>query len=343
MDLALEQLSALAYYVIDPNKRLFIGYIVGALVFAGFVYFRNAKRNSSFLGFFRYVFPKKLWLHRSAKLDYQLFIVNRLLRALLWAPIVITMVPMALGLTDILEYMFGSIEPITSNSTVVIGSFTLLLFILDDFTRFILHYAMHKIPFLWQFHKVHHSAIVMTPITVYRSHPLESFLYATRMAIAQGTAVGVSYYLYGPQLSMLDILGANVFIFAFNVMGSNLRHSHVRWHWPTPIERWFISPVQHQIHHSIDKQHYDKNFGTALAVWDRLFGCLVLSKGIERIRYGLGSREKTHASLIDAYLRPLNAMLSFSKQSMAERSVTMQPMYNEEKQASVKRDTNTSK
>ena len=107
------------------------------------------------------------------------------------------------------------------------------------------------VPFLWEFHKVHHSALVLTPMTVYRSHPVESFFYATRMAIAQGCAVGLCYFLFGPTLSMADILGANVFIFAFNVMGSNLRHSHVKWSWGKHIEKWFISPLQHQIHHII--------------------------------------------------------------------------------------------
>jgi hypothetical protein len=70
----------------------------------------------------------------------------------------------------------------------------------------------------------------MTPMTIYRSHPFESYLYACRMALSQGIAVGIGYYLFGPTLSMYDLLGANIFVFTFNVMGSNLRHSHLWWY-----------------------------------------------------------------------------------------------------------------
>ena len=60
--------------------------------------------------------------------------------------------------------------------------------------------------------------------------------------------------------------------------GSNLRHSHINikyWKW---LEYIFISPAQHQLHHSIAQEHYDKNFGAALAIWDWLFGSLHLSE-----------------------------------------------------------------
>ena len=66
-------------------------------------------------------------------------------------------------------------------------------------------------------------------------------------------------------------------------MGSNLRHSHVGiqyWKW---VEYIFISPAQHQLHHSIAKEHHDKNFGAALAIWDWLFGSLHHSVDFETL------------------------------------------------------------
>lgn len=313
------ELLALAHYVIDPNKRLFIGYILGALVFAFFVYVARTHSTSNDKSFIHFVFNPRVWLHRSAVVDYQLFIANRLVRAFLWAPLILTMVPIALGLSDALEWMFGKIDPVTTNETIVIFCFTLALFVVDDFTRFLLHYLMHKIPFLWEFHKVHHSAEVLTPFTVYRSHPVESFLYASRMGLAQGCAVGFCYYFFGPTLSMADILGANVFVFAFNVMGSNLRHSHVKWQWGSHIEKWLISPLQHQIHHSRQVRFHDKNFGTALAVWDRLFGTLVLSGKTRFLVFGIDT-EASHTSLYDAYVRPFKGCKKLlSKQKAKEK------------------------
>lgn len=295
------ELIAIALYVTDPNKRLFIGYILGALLFAYVIYVTQKAKTT--VGFWRFVLNPRVWLHKSAVLDYQLFVVNRIVRALLWAPVIVTMVPIALFTTDLLEWCFGKLQPVTDNAIMISLTFTFILFVLDDFTRFLLHYFMHKIPVLWEFHKVHHSAEVLTPFTVYRSHPLESFLYATRMALAQGAAVGLSYYMFGPTLSMTDILGANVFIFAFNVMGSNLRHSHIKWQWGERIEKWLISPLQHQIHHSRQVRFHDKNFGTALAVWDRLFGTLVISGKTKFLVFGIDT-EASHTSILDAYVRP---------------------------------------
>lgn len=295
------------YYLLDPNKRLFIGYLIGAVVFAFFVYFAHHRHIQNNRGFFYYLLNPRVWFHKSALLDYQLFVINRLIRAFLWAPLVLTMVPVAIGISDGLEWLFGTKQLLTVDGNLVIFIFTLVLFLFDDFTRFLLHYALHKFPFLWEFHKVHHSALVLTPLTVYRSHPVESFLYACRMGVAQGCAVGLCYFLFGPTLSMADILGANVFIFLFNVMGSNLRHSHVKWRWGNMIERWFISPLQHQIHHSRQVRFHDKNFGTALAVWDRLFGTLVLSGNTQFLVFGLDKKEASHSSLLDAYARPFIA------------------------------------
>lgn len=303
------ELLEILNYLMDPNKRLFVGYIVGAALFALLVYVTQQRKLKNDKGFIYYLLNPKVWLHKSAMLDYQLFIVNRLVRAFLWAPLILTMVPIAIGLSDALEWLFGIKQVFNNieNSAMVIFVFTLVLFLFDDFTRFLLHYLLHKVPWLWEFHKVHHSAKVLTPMTVYRSHPVESFLYACRMGLAQGCAVGVCYFLFGPTLSMADILGANVFIFAFNIMGSNLRHSHVKWRWGDAIERWFISPVQHQIHHSRQVKFHDKNFGTALAIWDRLFGTLVLSGNTRFLLFGLDQKEPSHRSVLDAYARPFIA------------------------------------
>lgn len=301
------EIIELARFLIDPNKRLFIGYVLGAVVFASFVFFVQRKSVNTDKNFLLFLLNPRIWLHKSAILDYQLFIINRIIRAFLWAPMVLTMVPIAIGLSDALEWLFGLDRVFQTDDTIVIAAFTLVLFLFDDFSRFLLHYLMHKVPLLWEFHKVHHSALVLTPMTVYRSHPIESFLYASRMGLAQGCAVGVCYFLFGPTLSMADILGANMFIFIFNVMGSNLRHSHVQWRWNRHVEKWFISPMQHQIHHSRQVKFHDKNFGTAIALWDRMFGTLELSGTTTFLVFGLDKKESSHSSVVDAYLRPFKA------------------------------------
>ena len=214
------------------------------------------------------------------------------------------MVPIALGLSNLLESSFGTFEPFKLAHWQIVAIFTSALFLVDDFTRFFLHWMLHKVPFLWEFHKVHHSAKVLTPFTIYRSHPVESYFYACRMAIVQGAVVGVGYYFFGATLSMYDVLGANLFVFIFNLFGSNLRHSHIWLSWGDKIESIFISPAQHQIHHSDNPIHFDRNLGSALSLWDQLFGTLIKASQVDKISFGAGQYDAGHNSIAAIYLKP---------------------------------------
>ena len=309
VDLLSESILSLPGYLVDANKRIFGIYLVSAILLAIPAYLVQ-KKNFKLGAFWGYLFNKKIWFHASARLDYKLFLVNRVLKVLLWAPIVLTMVPIAIGFSDLLDSLFGKITPVTHNSIIIISMFTLILFLLDDLTRFLLHLALHKIPILWDFHKLHHSAKVMTPMTIFRSHPFESYLYACRMALTQGLAVGIGYYFFGATLSMFDVFGANIFVFVFNVMGANLRHSHVWWSWGDKIESWFISPAQHQVHHSDKPEHFDRNLGSTLAIWDRIIGTLIRSSNVGKIRFGVGAGDPGHQSMYQAYVKPFKDNLA---------------------------------
>jgi len=169
--------------------------------------------------------------------------------------------------------------------------YTGFLFVIDDFARFFLHFLMHKIPALWAFHKVHHSAEHLTPFTVLRTHPIEGILFSVRGALVQGFCIALFTYLFGNQFSLVTVFSANIIVFAFNVLGSNLRHSHVyipyfRW-----LEKWIISPAQHQIHHSVLPKHFDKNMGVVLSTWDRIFGTLYLSDRTAPKQYGINEKQ----------------------------------------------------
>lgn len=299
-----QDLSALPTYLIDANKRIYIPYLLSAIVMAFFVYAQIEKSKSS-KGFLRFLFPKDVWLCKSAKLDYTLLITNKIIKAASFTPIVLTMVPVALATTDFLEWLFGAPLLLNLPAAAVITFFTVLLFLLDDFTRYILHLLLHKVPFLWEFHKVHHSAKVLTPFTIYRTHPVESYLYACRMAVTQGVAVGIGYHLFGTTLSMYDILGANVFVFLFNILGANLRHSHIWFSWGDKLENWFISPAQHQVHHSDNPAHFDTNLGSALAIWDRIGGSLIKASEAGKVTIGVGKYDARHDSLMAIYWLPL--------------------------------------
>lgn len=260
----------LAMDLFNANKRVYWLYLLASLALGlGVLIIKayQADKTKPLTGCIAAVFNLKIWWHQSARADYKLILINRLIKAAFVTPFLFASFPIAIFIYDSFSGLKGPAN-LVSHSNLQLFYFTLILFLLDDFTRFALHYALHKVPALWRFHQIHHSAQVLTPLTVFRTHPVESALYAMRMTLVQGIAVGVGMLMFGPGLSMLDILGANLFIFAFNILGANLRHSHIWLSWGKRIEYIFISPAQHQLHHSHNPAHFDCNFGSCLAVWD---------------------------------------------------------------------------
>ena len=81
----------------------------------------------------------------------------------------------------------------------------LLLLPRDDFSRFLVHKALHRIPVLWSIHKVHHSAEYLTPFTVYRTHPLEGVIFAFRSIIVQAITISSFVFLFGGKIDLITI------------------------------------------------------------------------------------------------------------------------------------------
>ena len=158
---------------------------------------------------------------------------------------------------------------------------------------------------LWCFHKVHHTAETLTPLTVYRTHPVEGVLFALRAALVQGVAVGAFVFFFGDRAEFVTVLGANVFLFLFNAAGSNLRHSHVWISYGPAVEKILISPAQHQIHHSTASAEGNSNYGSVLAIWDWMGGSLIQAKEARPARFGLCDNNASSHDLKTVYLTPL--------------------------------------
>lgn len=290
---------------ISAGSRVFVLYLLGATVMAYWLYRRSYQANQEGKpGFLAYLFPKSQWLHQSARTDYKLFVINKLLWFPLLLPFALSLTTSFLLISGALDAVLGLREPLIIAPWLLTLSFTVALFVMDDLSRFILHWALHKVSWLWEFHKIHHSAETLTPFTIFRSHPVENFLYSCRSGLSQGIVIAIFYRYFGDALSAVDILGANLFTFLFNMAGSNLRHSHIWLSWGPKVERWLISPAQHQVHHGSDARYFDKNFGAFLAIWDRFAGTLVLAPK-ERIRIdGLKESAVHNASLVALYSDP---------------------------------------
>lgn len=285
MDLA-QLLLSLPFW--HTESRLFWLFILTSLLLAvGYLLLTR----QPVLAELKQAFGWSIWFHPSSRLDYVWFLLNGLLRLLLLIPILGSSFLFALWINRQLYFLFGQGDFFSLPAVWVMLLFTVVLFVVEDFSRFLLHFAYHKIPLLWRFHAVHHSAEVMTPITLFRIHSLEMLINYCRDIVVIGLVSGLFLYLFKGAISGFDIMGVGALGFLMSALGSNLRHSQL-WLSFGALEKFFISPAQHQIHHSASPEHYDRNFGTWLSIWDRLFNSLVLSKGQkDKVRFGLNDAE----------------------------------------------------
>ena len=294
-----EAISMTLSYFVNTEKRVHILYLFSSIFLAFFVY-KKSEINTSFL---KYLFPKKIWVSKSAFVDYSLFCFNSLIKIVFIAPHVIIGFYIAFYVNEFLLLLFG-VTNYTLGVWQTIVLYTISLTIIGDFFSYIVHALMHKVPFLWEFHKIHHSATSLNPITQYRIHPVELIINNLRSVIVFGLVTGFFDYLSSHTVDRLLFLGANVFHFIFLLFGANLRHSHVKLSYPKILEFIFISPLQHQIHHSNNPIHFNKNMGSKFALWDWFFGTLILSKNVGKLRFGIGKESVNHDNLYKTVLAP---------------------------------------
>ncbi len=265
----------------DSSKRFFWGNLLGAILLL-LVIPGNNKRER-----FRRLFSRKIWFHPSSRADMKIIGINTVLRAILFPASILSATAFAALISLLLKYAFGPSALPSIPPTLMAIAFSLCLFLTDDFARFYMHYLQHKYPWLWAFHQTHHSALVLTPLTLLRTHPVEIVQARLRNAVTYGLVIGVFFYFAGESVSAWDVLGTEVMGFAFNFLGANLRHSEVWLHFGR-FEPYFVSPAAHQLHHSIDEAHYDKNFGVCLTWWDRLFGTYMDPRTVEeKLSFGI--------------------------------------------------------
>ncbi|MHA3977311.1 sterol desaturase family protein [Halovulum sp. GXIMD14794] len=291
----------------DLRNRLSYIYLGTALLVACAVYIQAQIRAGSarIAGLTRWLLPKDILLHPSAQADYAYYVVNKFMHGAFYGSAILGSHITYDMLMPVLERNFGpsptGVEPSVLGTVVV----TLLIVMATDAALWLGHYLFHKIPILWEFHKVHHSAEVMTPITAARMHPVEEIFDATLAAIVLGATVATIDYIMGDGMRVLSLLDLNIVTALFFLAAFNLRHSHVWVRYPTWLQHILVCPAQHQIHHSRARKHWDKNMGFIFAFWDWGAGTLYAPREKEEITFGLGTEEDgTWRSVKTLYFRP---------------------------------------
>lgn len=295
-------------YPVDWNERIFIGYLLTAFLFAIVVYhdLRRRMPETAKRGFFGYLFPKEVYLHPSAIADYKFYLIDRIVFALMLPPVLVYIWPVTQAVNGYLAATFGPVShPPALEPWAMMLAITVIQALVNDFLLYAVHLLFHKVPTLWEFHKVHHSSEVLTPISAYRMHPVEVVLTMNATALGAGLAFGIFDYWSNAAPPVYALFGVSIVQFIFYVFAFNLRHSHVPLGYGPWLSRLFVSPWMHQVHHSREARHIDKNMGFVFAFWDWMFGTLYVPQRGETYQLGLSDGEHTQFHSVGAlYFRP---------------------------------------
>jgi sterol desaturase/sphingolipid hydroxylase (fatty acid hydroxylase superfamily) len=292
----------------DPNNRIFGLYIATSLLAAFLVHRAARRRGAGERSFLRFLFPEHVWRHPSAWLDLRYFFFHMLVGHFLLLGLSAWAAALAFGVVtgDLsVQSQLRRSGAFSAADLAVATGYMFLAFAVIDFVNWGIHYLQHKVPLLWQFHKVHHSAEVMHPLSNFREHPVDNFTYYLVTGLAYGAVNGVAVNVFGYLPSFPSLLGVPLLMLAFNLLAYNLRHSHVWLRWPGRWSMVLPSPAHHHVHHSCHPDHIDKNFAFMFPVWDVIFGTYCLPEDNRDVRFGIGEGKAAElASCLQLYLVP---------------------------------------
>lgn len=274
------------------------------------VAYLKIEEHKSVLDFLSFAFPKEVIMHPSARADVLFWITKRAIMPFFLIPFGFGFVAaMAYGTNQLVGWVFHLDGPLMAGpaSPWIIVLFTLTMLVAYDISYYLYHVAQHKVPILWELHKVHHSAEVMVGITKDRVHPLDEFLNRAWDGVIPGICFGL-WSVVALDPVELTIFGINVYVIRNILMMDFVRHTHFKISFG-PLDNVVLSPHWHQLHHSTNPKHYDKNFGLLFSFWDRMFGTACVPEPDEDFKFGLLDRDhRDYQSLFGLYILPLQKM-----------------------------------
>lgn len=153
------------------------------------------------------------------------------------------------------------------------------LFLATEFAYYWFHRASHRVRWLWATHAVHHSA--------------------THFNLSAAIRLGWTGQLTGAFVFFLPLALIGFPPVAIGAMLSAGLLCQFFLHTALPIRlgllEWILNtPAHHRVHHSCNEECLDKNYGSVLIVFDRMFGTFAAPPAHEPLRYGLKGREASN-------------------------------------------------
>ncbi len=293
------------FFMEQPHSQYYWPTYCAAAMCALLIYFVIKRRRVSLKKALNLILPAKLLSHNSTKLDlklmvlgiYYIMIQGLLVGGLTW----ISVETVGHTLTTLMGQPPSAIGP----SFVVTSASMLLVFLAVEFGYWFSHLLMHKVPALWEFHKVHHSAEVLTPLTEWRQHPLELALFPVLVGLAVCSVQGPIIWYFGASSQIINPVSANLLSMVFWYTILHLRHSELPFYATGTLGKIIQAPAHHQVHHSTNPEHFDKNLGYCLSIWDWAFGTLYVPKKGEKFSYGLGHKDSALETVVGSMIAPI--------------------------------------
>jgi sterol desaturase/sphingolipid hydroxylase (fatty acid hydroxylase superfamily) len=298
--------SLIGHILLKPSSLLSIWGLATSLVLAMGWLTATRKRGLPPTTLIPLLVPGRLVFGSSARADWAMTALGFLVFPSLFAATTIALPTISNAVQTSLSLLSGTPKVVASSPLTARIATTIIAFLAFELAYFIDHYLKHRLPFLWHFHKVHHSAETLSPLTSFRVHPIDSLIYANIGALCTGTAIGLSLWLFGPAGSPFKIDGMNAILLVGAYLLVNLQHTQV---W-IPFRGWLgktlLSPAHHQLHHSSDPSHFNSNYGNIIALWDVLFRTIrIPEKRNPRLTFGVAGLDYNPHSATGLLVMPL--------------------------------------
>jgi sterol desaturase/sphingolipid hydroxylase (fatty acid hydroxylase superfamily) len=176
-------------------------------------------------------------------------------------------------------------------ATWPLGTQVVVFLLVSDFLQWCVHNLLHRVSWLWAFHKVHHSIVTMDFVGNFRFHWMEILVYKSAQWLP---------------LSLLGASGEAVFSVAVvSTFWGDLNHANLNVGLG-PLGRVFNSPRMHLWHHDAsDEGGVAKNFGIVLSLWDFLFGTAYWPRDRSPRRLGYPGDDEMPQGLVGELAWPL--------------------------------------
>lgn len=204
-----------------------------------FIPFENLFPTRSGQGIFRYEWREDL---------FYFFVSSMLVQLLTW----LSLMP---ANTLLAVTQWSSFRAWMAALPFLVQVFAIML--LTDFVQYWVHRTFHRVPFLWRFHSVHHSAQCMDWMAGARMHFLE-------ILILRGTTV-IPMIILGFSPAAVNAYLLIVYLYATFV------HANLGFRFGF-LEKFLVTPRFHHWHHGIEKEAIDVNFAVHFPWYDKLFG-----------------------------------------------------------------------